>query len=255
MLDAALIHAVHAATGNGAVFQTSTLEALLHGAYQGDVTVAELARRGDLGLGTFDALDGELIAVDGVVHRAAADGSVAPAGPDRRCPFAVITRFVPRVERAVGALDFDALLEVLDGDVPRAGVCSAVRLDGRFDHVRLRSVPAQRPPWRTLDEVLAEQHTFEASDVEGTVVGFRFLPSAAGLDFPGFHLHFIRADRRFGGHMLSCRTRAVRARLDFDADLDLELPPGVQLPDGDGELQTLERLERDPPRPSRARDR
>jgi acetolactate decarboxylase len=245
VLDAALIHAVHAATGNGAVFQTSTLEALLHGAYQGDVTVAELARRGDLGLGTFDALDGELIAVDGVVYRAAADGSVTPAAPDRRCPFAVITRFVPRVERAVGALDFDALLAVLDRDVPRTGVCSAVRLDGHFDHVRLRSVPAQRPPWRTLDEVLAEQRTFEARDVEGTVVGFRFLPRAAGLDVPGFHLHFIRADRRFGGHVLSCRTRAVRARLDFDADLDLELPPGVQLPRSDAELEGLAQLESD----------
>jgi acetolactate decarboxylase len=245
VLDAALIHAVHAATGDGAVFQTSTLEALLHGAYLGDVSVEELARRGDLGLGTFDALDGELIAVDGIVYRAAADGSVAPAAPDRRCPFAVITRFVPRVERAVGALDFDALLAVLDSDVPRTGVCSAVRLDGHFDHVRLRSVPAQRQPWRTLDEVLAEQRTFEATDVEGTVVGFRFLPRAAGLDIPGFHLHFIRADRRFGGHVLSCRTRSVRARLDFDADLDLELPPGVQLPAGDSELEGLARLESD----------
>ena len=245
MLDAALIHAVHAATGNGAVFQTSTLEALLHGAYEGDVTVAELARRGDLGLGTFDALDGELIAVDGVVYRAAADGAVAPAEPDRHCPFAVVTRFHARVEKTVGALDFDALLQVLDRDVPCAGVCAAVRLDGRFEHVRLRSVPAQRPPWRTLDEVLAEQRVFEASDVEGTVVGFRFLPGAAGLDFPGFHLHFIRADRRFGGHLLSCRTRAVRATLDFDADLDLELPPGVRLPAGDEDLEGLAALERD----------
>jgi acetolactate decarboxylase len=111
----------------------------------------------------------------------------------------------------------------------------------------LRSVPAQRPPWRTLDEVLAEQRTFEASDVQGTIVGFRFLPGAAGLDLPGFHLHFISADRRFGGHVLSCRTRAARARLDFDADLDLELPPGVQLPDGDGQLTDLARLESDHP--------
>lgn len=245
MLDARLIHAVHAAQGDGAVFQTSTLEALLHGAYLGDVTVAELARRGDLGLGTFDALDGELIAVDGVVYRAAEDGTVTLAEPGRRCPFAVVTRFVPRVERHVGELGFDALLALLDRDVPRAGVCSAVRLDGAFAHVRLRSVPAQRPPWRTLDQVLAEQRITDADDVTGTVVGFRFLPSAAGLDVAGFHLHFISADRRFGGHLLSCRTRAAVAALDFDADLDLELPPGVALPTADADLGGLARLERD----------
>jgi len=245
MLDARLIHAVHAAQGDGAVFQTSTLEALLHGAYLGDVTVAELARRGDFGLGTFDALDGELIAVDGIVYRAAEDGSVTPAEPDRRCPFAVVTRFVPRLEREVGAMDFDALLALLDRDVPRDGVCTAVRLDGSFAHVRLRSVPAQRPPWRTLDQILAEQRIADADDVEGSVVGFRFLSGAAGLDVDGFHLHFISADRRFGGHVLSCRPRAVVARLDFDADLDLELPPGVELPADGADLGGLARLERD----------
>jgi len=247
MLDARLIHAVHAARGHGAVFQTSTLEALLHGAYRGDVTVAELAGRGDLGLGTFDALDGELIAVDGVVYRAAEDGAVAVAEPGRRCPFAVVTRFTPRAERHVGDVGFDGLLEQLDRDVPRAGVCSAIRLDGRFAHVRLRSVPAQQPPWRPLDEVLRDQRVMDASDIEGTVVGFRFLPNAAGLDVPGFHLHFISADRRFGGHLLSCRPADVVARLDFDADLDLELPPGVELPADGADLGELERLERDAP--------
>ena len=77
------------------------------------------------------------------------------------------------------------------------------------------------------------------------MVGFRFLPSAAGLDFPGFHLHFIRADRRFGGHLLSCRTQSARATLDPDADLDLELPPGVRLPAGDEDLERIAALERD----------
>ena len=246
MLDARLIHAVHAARGDGAVFQTSTLEALLHGAYLGDVTVAALAKRGDLGLGTFDALDGELILVDGIVHRAAADGSVAPADPARRSPFAVVTRFTPRAELRLGPLDFDALLERLDREVPRDGVCSAVRIDGTFEHVRLRSVPAQEPPFRSLDAVLSEQRVLDAAGVTGTVVGFRFLPGAAGLDVAGFHLHFVSEDRAFGGHLLSCRPRAAVARLDFDADLDLELPPGVELPTDGTDLAGLARLERDP---------
>ena len=245
MLDARLIHAVHATRGDGAVFQTSTIEALLHGAYRGDVTVAELARRGDFGLGTFDALDGELIVVDGVVFRAAADGTVAPAEPGRRSPFAVVTRFSPRGERRLrDPLGFDALLAAVDRDLPSDGVCSAVRLDGRFEHVQLRSVPAQKPPFRPLEAVLAEQHEFALSDVDGTVVGFRFLPSVRGLDVPGFHLHFVSADRTTGGHMLSCRSRDVLVRVDHEADLDLELPPGVRLPAGD-DLSGLERLERD----------
>ena len=75
-------------------------------------------------------------------------------------------------------------------------------------------------------------------------MGFRFLPSVRGLDVPGFHLHFVSADRTTGGHMLSCRSRDVLVRVDHEADLDLELPPGVRLPAGD-DLSGLERLERD----------
>ena len=133
--------------------------------------------------------------------------------------------------------------------MPRDGVCTAVRIDGTFERLRLRSVPAQEPPFRSLDAVLSEQRVLDAADVTGTIVGFRFLPGAAGLDVAGFHLHFVSEDRAFGGHLLSCRPRAAVARLDPDADLDLELPPGVRLPAGGADLSALARLERD--RPSR----
>ena len=44
------------------------------GHYDGDVTFAELAEHGDLGLGTLNALDGEMIALDGRFFRADVDG-------------------------------------------------------------------------------------------------------------------------------------------------------------------------------------
>ena len=46
------------------LFQTSTIDALLEGKYEGDVSFAELGDRGDFGLGTFDALDGEMVCLD-----------------------------------------------------------------------------------------------------------------------------------------------------------------------------------------------
>ncbi|MCA1738575.1 MAG: acetolactate decarboxylase, partial [Actinobacteria bacterium] len=38
---------------------------MLDGNYDGELTFAELGARGDFGLGTFDALDGEMIGLDG----------------------------------------------------------------------------------------------------------------------------------------------------------------------------------------------
>jgi len=53
----------------GRLFQTSTLQALMAGVYDGDLTFQALARHGDFGLGTFEALDGEMIALDGAFYQ------------------------------------------------------------------------------------------------------------------------------------------------------------------------------------------
>jgi len=99
MIDRRMVHALEVERirrsdmgadldGVHAIFQTSTLDAMLDGRYDGDVTFADLQARGDLGLGTLDALDGEMIGVDGHFYSAAVDGSLREVAPDERTPFA-----------------------------------------------------------------------------------------------------------------------------------------------------------------------
>ena len=45
------------------IYQTSLMSALLSGVYEGNTTIADLLTHGDFGLGTFNELDGELIAL------------------------------------------------------------------------------------------------------------------------------------------------------------------------------------------------
>jgi hypothetical protein len=75
------------------LFQTSTLQALLGGVYDGDLTYNELARHGDFGIGTFNALDGEMIALDGKFYQIRADGRAYPVNPSMKTPFAEVTFF------------------------------------------------------------------------------------------------------------------------------------------------------------------
>ena len=65
--------------------------ALLQGAYDGNVTVRELLRHGDFGLGTFNGLDGEMLVLDGVCYQLRSDGSATIADPRQKCPFAAVT--------------------------------------------------------------------------------------------------------------------------------------------------------------------
>src|SRR5215213_11187751 len=83
------------------LFQASTIGALLDGAYDGDLSFAELAEHGDLGLGTLNGLDGEMIALDGEFYRADVDGHIDDVAPEERTPFAVVTQFEPVVEIAI----------------------------------------------------------------------------------------------------------------------------------------------------------
>lgn len=217
------------------LFQASTIGALLEGAYDGDLSFAELAEHGDLGLGTLNHLDGEMIALDGEFFRADVDGGIHRVGRQERTPFAVVTRFEPTVDVRLPAAQrsHEQLLACLDELAP-AGVSScAIRLDGRFPLVRARSVPRQSPPYRPLTEVVADQHVFELADVEGTMLGFRFPSYAEGIEVGGYHLHFIDADRSRGGHVLGSSTAELRVRIDPSDDLHVELPPDVELEDPD----------------------
>jgi acetolactate decarboxylase len=222
------------------LFQASTIGALLEGAYEGDLTFAELAEHGDLGLGTLNHLDGEMIALDGDFFRADVNGRITRIAPEERTPFAVVTRFEPTLDERLSdeELDHNQLLTRLDAYIPAEASSCAIRLDGRFDLVRARSVPRQEPPYRPLTEVVADQRVFELRDVMGTMLGFRFPEYAEGIEVGGYHLHFVSADRSRGGHVLDSRSGGLRVRLDPSNDLHVELPPRVDLEDPDLAAET-----------------
>lgn len=231
------------------LFQTSTIDALLQEEYDGDIDFAELAGRGDFGLGTLDALDGEMIALDGGFYQVKADGRAYEIDRRARTPFAVVTFFEPNLSRTLATpTDFDGFCTYLDRLVGDEAPCCAVRLDGRFEYVKTRSVPRQHKPYPPLIEVVKRQPTFELRDVTGSIVGFRFPRYAQGLNVAGYHFHFITQDRSAGGHVLDFRLAGGELSVDQEADLRLELPPGVDLPEPDPSAakgEELDRIERD----------
>lgn len=185
------------------VFQVSTIDALLAGVYDGSVTCRALLDHGDLGIGTFDGLDGEMIVLGGAVYQVRADGKVYRPDLSVKTPFATVCRF-----QAAGSVriepgtDYEGVCKLIDGRFAGANLFRAVRIRGRFASVRTRSVPAQHKPYPPLTEVTARQPEFELKDVSGEIVGFRCPAYVKGVNVPGYHLHFISDDRGSGGHVL-----------------------------------------------------
>ena len=53
------------------MYQVSLMQAFMHGEYDGVVKVGDFKKHGDIGLGTFEGVNGEMIVLDGVVYRSA----------------------------------------------------------------------------------------------------------------------------------------------------------------------------------------
>lgn len=210
-------------------FQVGTLDALIDGRYDGDATIGELLAHGDLGLGTVQHLGGELIVIDGAAFVVDADGVVHAVPPHTRTPFAVVCRFEPLgLTHLTGPMPLAAVQHFLDGIAPHTSVV-AVRVHGDFAHLRLRSVRAQCPPYPPLAEVTAHQTEWDLPEATGTLLGFRFPDTVAGLEAPGYHLHFLSDDRGHGGHVLAGTLVRGIAAVDGGDALHVELPPGVGL--------------------------
>jgi acetolactate decarboxylase len=206
------------------VFQTSTVNALMEGASTGDMTMGELKTHGDFGLGTFDGLDGEMIELDGKVFQVRADGRAHPVEDSARTPFATVSFFkADESSRLDRPCDQPAMLAAVAAMLPSQNIFHALRIEGRFDYVRTRAV-AKQDKSVGLAAAAREEPIFEFHDLEGTIVGFFTPDYLRGVNVPGYHLHFITADRSAGGHMLDCRTKDVTIKIHHTPEFELGTP-------------------------------
>lgn len=207
------------------LYQTSTIGALLQGVYDGPVTLGELRTHGDLGLGTVNALDGELVVLDGRCFTVDGAGAVHEQDASALTPFAAVTWFeADRTEALRDVPSFEALQAAIDALLPSRNLAHALRITGRFEYVKTRSVPRQEQPYPPLVEVTRDQPTFEFERVEGTLVGFRLPGFIAGVNVPGYHLHFLTEARDGGGHLLECRISNALVAIDDTPEFLLALP-------------------------------
>jgi acetolactate decarboxylase len=206
------------------LFQVSTSTALVEGVYGGVVTIAELKQHGSFGLGTFDGLDGEMLALDGHFYQVLGDGTVREARDDARVPFAVVTEFRAEREFIIDRVEsFDELTAQLDSRRNTGNLFFAARIDGHFAHIRTRAL-CKTVSGVSLVEATAHQPEFALTDVSGTAVGFWTPLYARTINVAGWHFHFVTDDRTGGGHVLDCQGVQLRAQLQDLADVRIAMP-------------------------------
>jgi acetolactate decarboxylase len=244
-----LIKGAAAPKDSETLYQVSTIDALMLGVYDGIVPFGELKRHGDFGIGTFDALDGEMIAVGGTYYQVRSDGIASPVADAVTTPFATVTFFEPDLRiTATRQMNYSVFSSFVSDHLPSQNMIYALEMEGTFPAMKVRSVPRQIPPFLPLTAAVANQSVFEYSGVRGTVAGFYLPKFMGGLNVPGYHLHFISADRTFGGHILDFAVAEnTTATLDVTPSFEMSLPTrgaftGADLTkDMSGDLAKVER--------------
>ncbi len=207
------------------LWQVSTLSALMEGVFDGEVSVAQIKEKGDLGVGTFEGVDGEMVVLDGTAYRVRADGTVSKADDGDTVPFAAVTFFEADQEITLKDIDsYAALTGELDKMQSNPNLFYAWKISGTFSYMKTRSVPKQSEPYPTLAEVTANQPVFEFQDVKGTLVGLWCPEYIQGVNASGFHLHFLTEDARAGGHVLECALKEGTAAVDVTTEFAMLLP-------------------------------
>jgi len=216
---------IKSTANDDALVQFSLLAALASGDYDDGAPLRQVLQRGDFGIGTFNRLDGEMIVLDGQMYQALGNGLIRPANLESTTPFAAVTFFREdgRIENLAAASLTD-LDEQLDRQLPRHNTPYAIRIDGEFPNLTLRSVPAQTPPFQPLVEVVKHQSTWQHHNLRGTLVGFRCPAWVGTLNVAGYHWHFLSEDRATGGHVLACELQNGLVRFDECSSLEIHLP-------------------------------
>ncbi|KAA9135784.1 acetolactate decarboxylase [Microbacterium caowuchunii] len=207
-----------------AVTQFAVLDALLAGAYESGIPVADVRSLGDFGIGCCESLGGEVIVLDGEVFECTVGERPDRMKDSQILPFVDVCRFPATPGRSIERTDLPAFTSRVEGSLVSRNLFHAVRVDGVFTALRVRVTQRQEHPFRPLPEVTNEQIETVLADVPGTLVGFWAPAIYQGITVAGLHLHFIAEDRSIGGHVLDVIIGSGELRLAAYSRFDLRLP-------------------------------
>lgn len=177
------------------LFQYNTLGALMAGLYGGTLTVGELLEHGDLGLGTLDSIDGELIVLDGKAYQAkGSEGKVevVEVAANEKVPYAAV---VPHQAEVIFRQRFEMtdkeLEERIESYYDGVNLFRSIKIKGHFKHMHVRMIPKSAPDTK-FAEVATHQPEYEADNISGTIVGIWTPEMFHGVSVAGYHCTLFR---------------------------------------------------------------
>lgn len=207
------------------VHQYAPTVGLLNSIYVGDQTPEQMVAKGNIGIGTVNHLDGELIAVDGVVYAIDAKGGITEAPADLESPNMTMINFQPK--RTVVITDVDSyqnLDKALKAEATSKNSFYAYRIKGTFPYLKMASAHKVENEDVSLFEYLDTRVMYTRENIKGTLVGLYTPEYLGNVVIPGLHFHFLSEDIKLGGHLEGIKFDSMTVEVQEINQLNLSLP-------------------------------
>lgn len=210
------------------LYQVSLLQGLMQGDFYGSISVKELKELGDIGIGTFEGVNGELVMLGGVVYQALGNDEVKIAADDVKVPFANVAKFSQNSSCELNNIaNSDVLIKELEKNISKSGKNHFyfVQISVENAAICYRSEEAQSEPYLPLAAALKRsERDFCVNSADGDIVAL-FTPSFMNtLNISGWHFHFISKDKKHGGHATHISFKKAVARICALSQFHMFLP-------------------------------
>lgn len=220
-----MILAVSACAKEYPLERYSLMGSIKDGDLYGNISVQDLKKKGDFGLGGFSSFSGELILLDGQIYKVPFDGIPQVANDKDQATYAEFTTFSPSLTFEVNNISKDALLKEIAARTKNPNIFYSVKIKGDYLTLKYRTLVSQKPPYPSPTCAKYIDHPLSLQNQYGTILGF-ISPAYVngGIDYPGSHLHFLSDDHRKGGHLYDFTIKHATVEIGFHHTFTIHLP-------------------------------
>lgn len=208
------------------LYNYGVIDAFIGGLYRGTLPIKELKLKGDFGIGAPDMLDGELTMLDGKAYQTKATGETVVLDNEHKTAFSSVTFFKADTTFYIQSeMGQKSALETIQNALENKNAMYAIKITGTFNSVKTRAFPpVTKEPFPILSSILDKQQFFEHQNVPGTFVGFHLPEYLNGINASGFHLHFLSADKKRGGHIIDFKGENLKVEIAVLKSFELAIP-------------------------------
>lgn len=207
------------------IWHYSVMDAMRYGIYHGDQTIDSIKNNGDFGLGTFNLLEGEMVALNGKFYRIETSGKVVEVDGTARTPFASLAFFKPdSIINFQFTGDFEGLKTAIQQKIPSANLPYAVKVETIWQSLLVGGAKKLDPADTTgLGTLMKTRPAYPAKNIGGTLIGFYNPGYMSSVDLSPFHFHFLSVDESYGGHVMQGSLVKANVKLFLDEKVGYDI--------------------------------